>query len=88
MKVKVVARVEEAGDAGVAGALSDGGIGSSSRAAPVFVVNGAPSDSLLSSSPFSPPSPSSLAGKQCAQGTAPLGRLGLGAPRGCGGGFL
>jgi hypothetical protein len=54
MKVKAVARVEEAGDVGVAGALGDGGIGSSSRAAPVFVVNGAPSDSLLSSSPFSP----------------------------------
>jgi hypothetical protein len=80
-RVKTVARVEEVGDAEVAGALDDGGSGSSSRAALVFTTNGIPSDGLCSASPLSPPSPSP-AGKRCGQGTAPLGQLGLGAPRG------
>jgi hypothetical protein len=82
IKVKVAAWVEEAGDVELAGALGDGGSGSSSRAAPVFTANGAPSDGFCYSSPFSPPSPPSQAGGRCGQGTAPLGRLALGSPWG------
>jgi hypothetical protein len=35
-----------------------------------------------------PPPPSPPACRWCGQGNAPLGRLGLGAPEGCGGGYL
>jgi hypothetical protein len=87
-RVKTVARVEEVGDAEVVGALDDGGSGSSSREAPIFAANGAPSDGLRSSSPFYSPSPSSPVGRRCGQGMAPLGRLVLGAPGGCGGSYL
>jgi hypothetical protein len=86
-RVKTVVRVEETGDAEVAGALDDGRSDSSSRAAPVFTANGTPSDGLRSSSPLSSPSPSP-AGRRCGQGMAPLGQLGLGAPRGYGSGYL
>jgi hypothetical protein len=87
-KVKAAARVEEVGDAEVAGALNDSWTSSSARAALVCAANGAPSDGLRSSSPFSPPSPPSSAAGQCGQGTAPLGQLGLRAPGDRGGGFL